>query len=335
MRRLSQLPSSLYKECFSDEETLRIVDNIWGAYEDLTNGLESDLRKVAEGYLAERCPDRAVPFVSLLAPVLFAEPFGVRDQDVIIQTGIAGLCFDHFTHLVDDITDKPGGSDLLSVHLGSLLLARGMAICCELVSDSGAFVDSWQAYLHEASEGERFLWRHRGILKPYRDVDLVMLGRRGSLAKTSAAVFAGVSGRWELLSQIEDAVNSAATAIQIVDDYLDWEEDLTGAMFTYPIFLAHGETKSMDPDSLQRALVRGESGRTTLELAERLVKKAACRLEGLKASKALSVLQSLSESLSNCLALMSHFADASDQQAQSPSDLMDRLRKELQPRMQH
>jgi geranylgeranyl pyrophosphate synthase len=126
-----------------------------------------------------------------------------------------------------------------------------------LVTCGNGFWKYWEHYLEEASEAERLLWHHHGNVIPFEQTDFVMLGQKSALIKMSAALYASLTNRWEILDTIEKGLISVATGVQIIDDLLDWEEDEKAKIFTYPLVLAkqHCEAKQTLSESMNTSAV--------------------------------------------------------------------------------
>jgi len=177
--------------------------------------------------VADRGPARAAS--------LLAEPFGIRDWHLVEEATFASLCLDVFAHAIDDIADESEGDRIVLAHVGSLLLARAAQGYARLVGGDQAFWACWERYLREASEAERFLHQHR---YSFEQISLEMLGQKSSLINTSVALYATLTGRWNLCEPLEHGLMAVATGIQLIDDLLDWEEDITSGVDTYPLTLA-------------------------------------------------------------------------------------------------
>ena len=179
-----------------------------------------------------------IPRASAYLPCLLAEPFGLTKPLVVEEAAFANLCLDLFSRAVDFSTDNAKMSDPTLIHLGSLCMGKAAQIYGNLLPRGDAFWKYWEQYLKEASESERFLWRHRASVVPFGKLDFTALGRKSALIKTTAAFYASLTNRWGNLDEVENGLDATATGVQIMDDLLDWEEDLEAGIYTFPLVLA-------------------------------------------------------------------------------------------------
>ena len=168
-------------------------------------------------------------------PLLIAEPFGTIDQFQEEEIVLASLCLDIFSRTVDSVTDNEQLDHPLMVHIGSLCLGKAAQIYANLIPRADGFWKRWEHYLNQASEAERFLWRHRGKVTAFGDIDFKMLGQKSALIQMSAAAYASLTNRWEPLEVVERGLLNTATGIQIVDDLLDLEEDVESNIYSFPL----------------------------------------------------------------------------------------------------
>src|ERR1035437_6034440 len=187
------------------------------------------------------------PRASAYLPLLLAEPFQINEPFIVNEAAFANLCLDVFSRAVDCCTDNPKGSDPILIHLGSLCMGKAVQVYGNLLPRGDGFWKYWEQYLKEASLSEQFLWRHRGSFVPFGEDDFAMQGTKSSLIKVSAALYASLTNRWGILDEIEIGLNAIATGVQIIDDLLDWEEDLGARIYTFPLVLG------------QRNRIRGQS----------------------------------------------------------------------------
>ena len=236
-------------------ELPQVVNETLQRYKELIAGLPKDFQEVSLEYSPL---SRGSPSLVTYSAFLVAEPFGIEDYDTISRrTGLAALCFDHFTHLLDDATDSNGATpreSALRYHAANELNLNGISIANELVRDASLFNSRLIDYWHQASQGERYLWKHHKKVCPYGLEDMKMLGKRGSMAKVPIAIYSGVSGREELMKPLENAIEDTAIAIQLLDDLFDWKEDFKDAIYTQPIVLATQKEGRLDSSAIEQGL---------------------------------------------------------------------------------
>lgn len=182
-----------------------------------------------------------------------AEPFRIDDEETIKRVSLATRYFDIFTHQLDDVKDRGPGA-ATSAHMATSNLLCGIYEVLKDAENSEGVYQNLIRYWQEASEGERHLWRHHGKLIPYDAKDLVMLGKRGSMAKIPIALYADASKNEWPVKNLEMGVENAGLAVQLFDDIFDWKEDLEGKIYTHPIVLAYNKTGDLSPESIEQGL---------------------------------------------------------------------------------
>jgi hypothetical protein len=253
---------------------------VFAAYRAYIFSLDPDLRELADSYIQERvdATNKSVPVVAYLAPLL-SDLFGIGDRSVIRQAGIACFCFDHYTHLIDDATDEINCDVPAAIHLSNQLLSRGLNIMLDLCDGSSAFRNIWEKYVRESFAAERYLWRHHREFVVYTETDLEMVGKRGGIAKISAGLFAALSNKWDLLEEVEKSIEKVSSAIQLVDDFIDWKTDLASGIYNHTLVLAHDRLKltnalALTEKDFGEAIATGKIGEIVLKQSSRLLETA-------------------------------------------------------------
>ncbi|KKP88449.1 MAG: hypothetical protein UR93_C0013G0009 [Berkelbacteria bacterium GW2011_GWA2_35_9] len=237
--------------------------------------------KIVKLYLDER--REGVP-CTCGVPIFAGEVFKV-DEKAILEIGFTHIVFDHFTHVLDDLTDETVKNQPEMLHLSHSLLALGLERTALL--PGGHHV---REYLQDALSGERYLWRHHGEIIAYTDEDFAQTARRGALAKTALALCAGHADADKhdpILHQVERAVDSLSVALQLTDDLVDWKEDLQNRIFTYPLteLAISGANLGDKQSNVENLLITSKVASQTLELIQRLTTKGTDMLEGVCATE--------------------------------------------------
>jgi len=241
------------------EDNNRFTKGIALSYRRIIDSFDPILSSVGKKYFEEHETNNIDlhPLATSIA-VMISEPFGSFDRATIHQAAIANLCFDHFTHLVDDATDERNENASLSIHLSNHLLTKGLRYSMDLCKNYRDYYQRWEKYMDYAFDGERYLWRHHKKLESYEERDFEMLAKRGSLVKVCAAIFAELSGKWELLDNVEKGLDNLSVALQLVDDLVDWKCDLNNSIYNYPIVLACKAISESVPNYINKDIYEEE-----------------------------------------------------------------------------
>lgn len=271
-------------------ELPRVVYETLQQYKELIAGLPKDFQEVFSTYSPL---SRGSPSLVTYSALLLAEPFGIEDYDTIRKTGLAALCFDQFTHLLDDATDsKDSGlkDSALRYHAANELNLKGISSAHELVRDTSSFNSRLIDYWHQASQGERHLWEHHEKVYPYDSEDMIMLGKRGSMAKVPIAIYSGVDGREEPIKPLETAIENTAIAIQLLDDLFDWKEDFRDSIYTQPIVLAAQKAGRFDSSAIEQGLFFRGVFNNILETSQKYLNDARINFNMVGASNAFELV---------------------------------------------
>lgn len=275
------------------------------------------------GYDRFRCP-RA----SAYAAAMLAEPFGVDCEEVVSAAIVAGLFLDLFSHVVDDATDAPAvDGEVSGMHLASFALAEAIARLTKICPDSD-FKMRMRRYMIEASKAERFFLAHRRFYGPFTEMDFKMMGRKSSLIKTNAALFASLGGRSEELKIAEIGLEAASIGIQLIDDLMDWKEDFSVGTRTYPISIAL-ELLAGSLDGIADVVESCAVVRNVVGLSIRYLRSAAKTFESIQANMLVGLLRDLEENLESILGLVEGPLPS------VPSSVFPMLRTFLSPEMSH
>jgi hypothetical protein len=176
-------------------------------------------------------------FSEAIICAMLAEPFLPAVRGHVVDTVTASLHLRDFAHAADDALDEAGTPEQRAArwHQATLSLSSAFQTFASCCHGDPTFIGRWNTYLRESSEGEQYLWRHRGKVVPYTEEDERMLGRRGALAKVPAACYAAASGDYRPLQSLEAALDAWVLGIQMIDDLLDWRSDLQRCVYTYPL----------------------------------------------------------------------------------------------------
>jgi len=271
-------------------EAFTHASRIWSVYVKQAHSLDKNLSGVAVAYINERdYVDITDPPLSVLVPVLLAEAFGVHDIVKVEKVVLASLAIDNFSHLLDDSTDSaPTSFPGTQSHLSHLLLSRATAAFVSLSSHPETFSAWFDRYLFETMTGEQALWCHRNAICEYSELDYQFMANRGSLVCICAAIYADISDKWHLLAPIEKGLRDAAVGIQLIDDLLDWENDLRDGIYTQPLVKAFKkinlEKALNEPTAIFSELFIAGAADGVIQRAAGYFASASCHFEGIGAT---------------------------------------------------
>lgn len=139
----------------------------------------------------------------------------------------------------------------------------------------------------------------RGVVQGYQKEDFYMMGQKNSIMKVVPALFAAMTGKWELLCEMERVVEHIAIAVQLLDDLRDWKEDLAARIFTYPLQWAFEHARIDDAQAVGNVLFNGSVASEVVELAISYLNGARAPLSMRCQAPALEAISDARASLRN------------------------------------
>ena len=243
----------------------------WVEYQAEIRQRASVFAPLTQSYFDARADESFVIPLNSHVPVLLSEVFGELDQDKVKEITIGHLYLDTFTQVLDDIADKNERSDE-QIHLSHLLLLEGLRRLQSAISFSPDVVEKMQLVVEDTMAAERSLWSHKQLAQPYSALDYQIMGRRGGILRCAAHAYGACASRPELVPAVEQALLSGALAVQLVDDLLDWQDDLNDHIYTSPLVgallsLRRRTADDCNVDDIARALLVSGSANQTLDRA--------------------------------------------------------------------
>lgn len=275
----------------------------------------------------------SLPLSSYLV-LLLAEPFGIKQEDILVHAGVATMCMDSAAHIVDDISDDDGSDNALKTHVSSLLLASAMKLCVQLSRNPAWVMENALRYIQASSEAERYLWRHHNSSRKYDASDFTMIGQRASIQNICAVIYADVADEHGLLRELEQSLASVYIAVQLIDDLMDWRQDFKAGICTYPLQLACSQSRELDEMRLGGILASKKVMDKVLGLTRGHLQSA---LDPLTACGAHALAEIVVDTIGSLDDLIRHINV--DELTRSPQTIIQDpaviVRKYVAPRLQH
>lgn len=237
---------------------------------------------------------------------------GERDPDTITAITVGHLYLDTFTQVLDDIADKSERSDE-QIHLSHLLLLEGLQRLQSATTYSPDVAKKMQLAVEDTMAAERSLWSHKQAVRSYSAHDFQVMGRRGGILRCAVHAYGACSGKPELVPRVEQALLLGALAVQLVDDLLDWRDDLDEQIYTSPLVgamqsLGLSAADDGDVDDIARALLVSGAADQTLDRASAALHNGRSIFEGLGGHALAGLFQTLQFRLEELRAAISTLA---------------------------
>lgn len=205
------------------------VDN----YEAYLRGLP-----MSEGLLAQRRARWVEPFgpMPYYLPFWLSEVFPQVLPEEVHHVAIVNVFLYHYYTIKDDAMDLKH-LDVKATLIADVILGEALRRLAEAGVVDSMFYRDLSRYMNEAVHAELRLIDHGDT--PFSEDDFDALGRKASLAKVSVSALATINKDRHLYPTIEQGLDHMAVGVQLLDDLVDWDEDLRSGRFTYPLYLAH------------------------------------------------------------------------------------------------
>ena len=158
----------------------------------------------------------------------------------IVMTAALGNIYGSMYFVIQDsVMDDPRERNTCLLPLANLFFVENLRCYHRLMPSDQRFWIYLRKYVEEYSQS--LLWerqQHWGQIGSFSQQDMVLLWRKMSPLKCSAAILAVLAGQEEKVKLLSRAIELSEIGRQISDDIQDWREDLAAGNYTYPITLA-------------------------------------------------------------------------------------------------
>lgn len=217
------------------EENLELVfsraESILATFPDL-------FRNPALLYLDKFHPlkeNRSKNYICYLLPFWLNEeiPIGLTEVQRITTANIMGMLY---YHLIDEAMDNPAQVSKQQLPLAQLIHSELIRSYGSLFPASSPFWTYYDKYINE--------WAHAVTYENEQDFfheNPVRIGHKAAPVKLSIVAVMLLSGRESLISQLEEAVDLVLITLQLLDDWQDWEKDLSEGSYNCLVSLIQAE----------------------------------------------------------------------------------------------
>lgn len=239
------------------------VEELKKQYLAFLDSLPSNLAESGKNQFSERAKNRGSgPCITFYTPFWYADVFGERDRETIKQIAMGSIYLYHFVTLKDDVLDRQGINTNEYLLLSDVMLEKSLEIYSQFASRRELTLH-FNKFMHQWNHAEAYLNRHQGRMVPYQAKDFQMMGEKAAALKLCLPAFNGIRQQQKphLSEYIDKAVDATVIGFQLMDDLLDWREDLENDFYTYPLWMAL---------SSPRQKVRDEHGYIQHKVSEEL-----------------------------------------------------------------
>ncbi|WP_281888469.1 hypothetical protein [Paenibacillus sp. YYML68] len=174
--------------------------------------------------------DSTKNYICYLLPYWLQPLTGLQPRECS-KLSLAGIFDMLYFFLADDVIDDGGAGARQKLTLGHLIHLEQLRLYQELFHSESPIWDYYRKYSME--------WAHAVLHENERDYfaqETNKLAHKASPVKLTATACLMLSDRADRIAELEKLVDHVLTTLQLVDDWIDWEDDLKGD--TYNALLA-------------------------------------------------------------------------------------------------
>lgn len=145
-------------------------------------------------------------------------------QDMAVGNLFLLHCFQSFDFIVDD--DRPGTSVRSQVVLGNLCHQQVLRHYRPYFPPGSPFWERMEVYWREWSESILWEVEEQNTRRPFEETHLTRSAHKAAALKICPTGLALLAGQAGLIPQFEQAVDLMHAVMQLIDDLIDWQEDL-------------------------------------------------------------------------------------------------------------
>lgn len=180
------------------------------------------------------------------------------DKDICCKISVAGV-FKFFYFLVQDavMDTEPGEYKADLLPLGNLFLFDFINHYHELLPNDSLFRQSMRQYFQEWAystrwERETFWTQHQRMTTN----DLKIIAHKAAPVKIINAAMAILSGKPEVIGPLDTMIDTILISAQLLDDCVDWREDLKDGNCTYFLSQVMRHNNLTDFAALNESLIK-------------------------------------------------------------------------------
>nr|WP_019635992.1 hypothetical protein [Paenibacillus fonticola] len=197
--------------------------------------------------------NRAKNYICYLLPFWLQESSGLSAYHCrrIAAANIFGMM--HY-HLIDDLMDNPEAKVKLQLPLADLIHFEFLNIYREYFPASSPFWLYFKKYVAE--------WANAVTHENSSDFFLespVRVAHKASPVKLSVTSICLLTNQDQMITLLEDSVDTVLITLQMLDDWMDWEKDLKEGSYNCLVSLIHAKQQLPDhrrptPDEIRQAI---------------------------------------------------------------------------------
>jgi hypothetical protein len=181
--------------------------------------------------------------ICYLLPLWLGDLTGL-DKALLRKLSMANVFAMLYFFLQDDMMDSPGIRSKHQVPLANLFYMESLRLYREMYPAESPFWNYMEQYIREWSDSVTNEGVHNYFMK-----DMSLIARKASPVKLGSTGALLLAGQESLIPSISEQVDAALVALQMADDWSDWQEDL--AEGSYNGLLAMVQDRDSAPPTAQ------------------------------------------------------------------------------------
>lgn len=229
--------------------------------------LATDRKTAAGGGLSTPLKTVAELGVAISGPWTFRDTFPGLSEEQLLELGEAGVFLMLTVVLRDHLADGqlPATSD--AIELQQRLMAKARQTFHSSVGSQPIFWQRFEAYEQQVLSALQLEACYRASSDEAYDLRTAWLigAGKSALAKAIPCAMAALCEAMPRLAPLEHSIDALAAGRQLLDDVVDWQEDLARGHYTFPLAQAISRLGETGEDISSQAIESVISNSTILE----------------------------------------------------------------------
>lgn len=229
------------------------LDEVFAEGERLIQLFPEPLNRLGLAYYAKFDMRRAESTKNYICYLL---PYWMKEMTALPAAAVQKLCLSNvfvmlYYFVVDDIMDSAKGEHRDKLPLANLFQLQFQSMYRTMFPAHSPFWHYYETYVQEwadAVSGES-----QG---DYFDTDRKKVAWKASPVKNASTGALLLAGQDELVPAVTEAVDQVLVSLQMLDDWVDWEEDMAEGSYNCLLAYLRGNADSPEPDSMTAEWVK-------------------------------------------------------------------------------
>lgn len=233
-------------------------------------------------YLDKLSREKGRPTLGEYTPWMVSDLLGINNEAAVARVAIPWMNLYVYTVIIDNLIDRTGLKDSPALLVASgLLLERGLTGLRSLLPNEHLYSEARTFLTEMAYAAVDEVQNHRHKVVGYTDDDVTRLGQKVAGLKLCGAYLLGLAPRNTTRGNDLRVLDVLGTAMQLLDDLGDWEEDWRSGNYTLPLTVTLAKLSDIGIGVDEQRLLTSQTLLTGLVLSGALEQTLARSMQAL------------------------------------------------------